>query len=118
MEKPPVSNDVRKPNQSEYFLVVSPKKIGKPRKYRVHWFNDDLKCIGCRFSPEEGDVHPFMTTDWNPEEYGFCQKAARICSPPGDFSSEPPPAEDEGSDVGDLADASISSLHEEDDDEP
>ena len=59
-----------------------------------------------------------MTTNWNPEEYRFCQKAARICSPHVDFSSEPPPAEDEGSDMGDLADASISSLHEEDDDEP
>ena len=116
MDKPPLSKDVRKTDRAEFFLVVNPKKSGMPRKFRVHWFNDDLKCIGCRFCPSKGEIHPFLASDWNPQEYAFCQKAARVCSPPSEFTSEPLPTQDEGSDMGDLEEASLSSFQEDEQD--
>ena len=114
LDKPPKSKDVRKLDQSEYFLVVNPKKSGMPRKFRVHWFNDDLKCIGCRFSPSKGDLHPFMASDWDPNEYAFCQKAARVCAPPTELLEPASEHSEEGSDMGELDEISLSSLEPED----
>ena len=55
---------------------------------RVHWFSDDLKCIGCSFQPARNLVSPFDVQDWDPLNYDFCQKASLICAPPKEFSHQ------------------------------
>ena len=84
LKKPPSQK-----GRSEYHLVVNSKRTGNPRVFRVHWFNDDLRCIGCGFQPSKAQVNPFNPDDWDPLNYDFCHKAALICSPPASFSKKP-----------------------------
>ena len=84
LKKPP-----SKEGRADYHLVVNSRKTGNPRVYRIHWFNDDLKCIGCGYQPARNQVNPFNEADWDPLNYDFCHKAALICAPPASFSKKP-----------------------------
>ena len=90
-KKPKVNTLKAPPKRGDgqlFHLVANTKRTGTPRVFRVHWFSDDLKCIGCSFQPARNLVSPFDVQDWDPLNYDFCQKASLICAPPKEFSHQ------------------------------
>ena len=47
-------------------------------------------------------------------DYAFCQKAARVCAPPTELAEPETEKPEEGSDMGELDEISLSSLEPED----